>query len=90
MIASVIFKIRNRSNHISRIRANDTQDVLHSLVHTYSMGPRQEKKNILENLKIVNTSTIDLNNKRLSLLIDKNTCIPFTNIFNEIPSTLVN
>ena len=48
-----------------------------------------QRTKILVNLNRVNTSIINLNNKTLTLLIAATTCIPSTNIFSEILSTLI-
>ena len=40
-----------------------------------------QRMKILVNANRVNTSTIDLNNKRLTILIVSTTCIMITNIF---------
>ena len=66
-----------------------THKVFNVVWSTPTLWDHTRRIKILVNLKRVNTSTIDLNNERLPLLIVATTYVPITDIFSEIPLTLV-
>ena len=66
-----------------------THKIFNVVRSTPTLWDHAQRIKILVNLKRFNTSTIDLNNKRLPLSIIVTTCIPITDILSEIPSTLI-